>query len=191
MSAVLKRKYTAAEYLELERAAEYRSEFYRGEIIAMAGASIAHNRVKENLVVEVGSRLKKSSCQSFSSDMKVYVDRTGNYFYPDILVVCGKPQLHDDRSDVVENPTLIIEVLSPSTENFDRGMKFLNYQRVPSLKEYLLVSQDQPLVIRYVRQDDEGWIFHRFEGLEAILEFKSIPISIPLADIYDRVEFQE
>lgn len=189
MSAVPKLRITAAEYLARERAAEFKSEFYDGEIFAMAGASLLHNRVSANLSVEIGSQLKKGPCQSFTGDLKVYVERTGNFFYPDLVVVCGPVEVHDGKTDVIVNPTLLVEVLSPSTESFDRGMKFLNYQRIPSLKEYLIVAQDRPLVQRYVRQDDNGWLLTSFEELDATVELKSVPVSISLSDVYDRIEF--
>ena len=191
MSAARKFKprITSAEYLELERAAQYKSEFYQGEMIEMVGASLIHNRVKDNLVRAFGNRLSNGPCQEFSSDAKIYVDRTGSYFYPVVVVVCGKPEVQDGKGDVLLNPVVVVEILSPSTESFDRGMKFLHYQRVPSLREYLIVSQDQPLVQRYVRHDDNSWLLNSFEGLEVTLELKSIPVSIPMADVYGRIEF--
>jgi Uma2 family endonuclease len=192
MSAVAKKpRISAEEYLRLERAAEFKSEFYNGEIIAMAGASRFHNRVKENLAIEIGSQLKKGPCQSFSSETKVNVDQTGNYFYPDILIVCGNAEYQDGNLDVLLNPTVVIEVLSPSTENFDRGMKMLNYQRVPSLREYLVVYQDQPLIQHYAKQADDTWVQTRFEGMSATLKLLEGKAAIPFEDIYNRIEFTE
>lgn len=191
MSAAVKKRATAEEYLRLERAAEFKSEFYNGEIIAMAGASRFHNGVKENLAIQIGNQIWKGSCQSFSSETKVYVDRTGNYFYPDILIVCDEPVSQDRNHDVLLNPTVVIEVLSPSTENFDRGMKMLNYQRIPSLHEYLVVYQDQPLIQHYAKQADDTWIQTRLEGMSATLTLLEGKVVIPLADIYNRIEFTE
>jgi Uma2 family endonuclease len=191
MSAVVKPRITADEYLRLERKADFKSEFYRGEIVAMEGASRFHNRVKENLAGEIYQQLKASPCQSFSSETKVYVERTGNYFYPDILIVCGNAEYQDNNLDVLLDPTVIIEVLSPCTENFDRGMKMLNYQRVSSLREYLVVYQDQPLIQHYAKQADDTWVQTRFEGMSATLKLLEGKAAIPFEEIYNRIEFTE
>jgi Uma2 family endonuclease len=165
-----------------------KSELYDGEMIAIGEHGILHSRLKSNLTGEIGLRLKNGPCQSFTGDLKVYVERTGNFFYPD-LVVCGTVEVHDGQKDVVVNPTLLIEVLSPSTESFDRGMKFLNYQRIPTLREYLIVAQDRPLLWRYVRQDDNGWLLTTFEDLNGTIKLKSVPVTLALVNIYDRIEF--
>jgi Uma2 family endonuclease len=191
MSAAPKPKLTAKDYLEIERRAEFKSEFFNGEMFAMAGASREHNRVKENLVGELFTRLKGGPCQTFSSDQRVLVEATGLYTYPDIVILCG-PGIYDpaDR-DTLTNPTAIIEVLSPSSERYDRGTKFRNYQKIPSLKEYVLVAQDEPVCERFVRQDDGAWALVSFVELAATLAFVSVPAQIPLADIYAGVTFPE
>ena len=191
MSAVPKRKLTAAEYLTVERRAEFKSEFFAGEMFTMAGASREHNRLKENLIVELGTRFRGGSCQTYSSDQRVLVNSTGLYTYPDIVILCG-PGVYDpaDR-DTLTNPTTIIEVLSESTERYDRGAKFRNYQQIPSLREYVLVAQDEPVCERFLRQADGSWALVSFVGLDATLVLLSAPAEIPLADVYAGVTFPD
>ncbi|MDB5313396.1 MAG: hypothetical protein JWO38_7598 [Gemmataceae bacterium] len=190
MSAVPKKKLTEAEYLALERKAEFKSEFYNGEMFAMAGASRQHNELKENLSIEIGSRLKGGPCRTYSSDQRVNVDRTGLYTYPDLLIVCGRPEFDPKDTDTLVNPQVIIEILSKSTESYDRGVKFLHYRRLPSVREYVLVSQDRMLVERFVRQSDETWVLTTFDqSVEFALA--TVPVRIPLADVYRGVEFDE
>ncbi|MFY7950960.1 MAG: Uma2 family endonuclease [Armatimonadaceae bacterium] len=124
MSAVPKRKLTVAEYLAIEKKAEFKSEFFNGEMFAMAGASRQHNRLKDNMVIRIGSQLLGGPCQTFSSDQRVLIDRTGLYCYPDLLIVCGEVETADDDEDTITNPRVVIEVLSPTTERYDRGAKF-------------------------------------------------------------------
>jgi Uma2 family endonuclease len=191
MSAVPKRKLTPAEYLAIEKTAEFKSEFFNGEMFAMAGASRPHNRVKENLAIEIGSRLKGGACQSFSSDQRVLVNRTGLYTYPDLLIVCGEVESTGDDEDTITNPRVIVEVLSPSTERYDRTTKFDHYQQIPSVQEYILVAQDAARCERYVRQADGTWGYTSFVGLEAVLALTSVPVQVPLADIYAGAEFPD
>jgi Uma2 family endonuclease len=188
MSAAPKIKLTPDEYLARERAAERKSEFVDGEIVAMAGASREHNRIKENLVGELFAQLKGGPCQTFSSDQRVLVEATGLYAYPDVVILCG-PGVYDpvDR-DTLTNPTAIIEVLSPSTERLDRGKKFRNYQQMPSMVEYVLVAQDEPVCERFIRQADGSWALVSFVGLTATLAFTSTTARIRLADVYSGVE---
>lgn len=189
MSAAPKKRLTPAEYLALERAAEFKSEYFNGEMFAMAGASRHHNRVKENLVGELYSRLRGGPCQTFSSDQRVLVPATGLYTYPDIVILCGRGEYDPADEDTLTNPTALIEISSPSTEKYDRGAKFRNYQRLDSLKEYLIVAQDEALVERFVRQADGSWALVAFEGLEATLAMTTVPVQIPMADIYSGVEW--
>jgi Uma2 family endonuclease len=191
MSAVPKRKLTPAEYLAIEKTAELKSEFFNGEMFAMAGASRPHNRVKENLAIEIGSRLKGGVCQSFSSDQRVLVNRTGLYTYPDLLIVCGEVESTGDDEDTITNPRVIVEVLSPSTERYDRTTKFDHYQQIPSVQEYILVAQDAARCERFTRQADGTWGYTSFVGLEAVLALTSVPVQVPLADIFAGVEFPE
>ena len=189
MTAVPKTKLTVAEYLAIERRAEFKCEFYDGEMFAMAGASFAHNRVTENLSGELYGRLKGGPCQAFSSDLRVRIERTGLYCYPDLVVVCGEPQMAEEDKDTLVNPRVVFEVLSPSTERYDRTTKYRHYQLLPSVQEYVLVAQDEPLCERYVRQPDGVWTPTQYVGLDAKLELTSVPVAVPLNDIYAGVTF--
>ena len=180
---------TAEEYLEEERRAEYKSEYRDGVIVAMSGGSRAHSVITVNITAEVRARLKGKPCQAFSNDMKVRSGIGELYSYPDLSVVCGEPRFHDDHTDVLLNPTVIVEALSPSTEAFDRGRKFARYQRIASLMDYVLIAQDEPRVERYARQEDGQWLLSIAVGLEAVLSLPSIDCSLPLSEIYDRVPF--
>ena len=191
MSTLPKHKMTAAEYLVIERRAEFKSEFFNGEVFAMAGASREHNRVKENLVGELFARLKGGPCQTYSSDQRVLVEATGLYSYPDVIILCGPGAYDPADRDTLTNPTALIEVLSPSTERYDRGAKFRSYQQVASLIEYVLVAQDEPVCERYVRQADGSWALVSFVGLTATLAFTSVPARISLADVYAGVAFPD
>ena len=189
MSAQAKRKLTATEYLAIERKAEFKSDFFNGEMFAMAGASRWHNTIKDNLIVEIGSRMKGSGCRTYSSDQRVLIDDTGLYCYPDIVLQCGQPECLDDSVDVLLNPTAIIEVLSPSTFRYDRVVKFRHYRALPSLQEYILVEQEEAAVDRYCRQADGSWAMVSFVGLAAVMELLCVPVRVPLADIYTGVPF--
>ena len=190
MSAIPKPKLlTEEEYLRIERAAEYKSEYYRGEMFAMAGARLKHTRIKRNFERRLGERLDGSPCEPFSSDLRVKVSATGMYTYPDLGVFCGEPQLLDKHFDTLLNPKLLVEILSDSTAKYDQGRKFEQYQTIPSLMEYVLVSQDAPQCVSYFRQEDGHWRYTRCEGLEATLVLESLGIRVPLAEIYAGVEF--
>jgi Uma2 family endonuclease len=192
MSAVTKKKLSESEYLAIERAAEFKSEFYNGEMFAMAGASFfPHNRIKDNLVVAIGGQLKSGPCFTCSGDQRVKVDRTGLYTYPDILIVCGKPEFAREQNDTLVNPQVIIEILSESTERYDRVKKFLHYRRLPSFKEYVLVSQVHKLIERFVRQPDDTWNLTTFDDPEGELSLSTVPVRIPMADVYLGVEISE
>ncbi|MFA5504576.1 MAG: Uma2 family endonuclease [Vulcanimicrobiota bacterium] len=169
------RTYTSEEYLTLERQSEGKSEYVDGMIYAMSGASIPHSIIVANIIGELIHPLRTRGCQIFPSDLKV---RQGTrFFYPDVSAVCGELQFHDSAGDVVLNPSLIMEVLSPSTENYDKGMKFLTYQKIPSLQEYLLVHQDRMLIEQYRRHSDSSWLYLRKEGEES-LEVLECPLSL-------------
>src|SRR5262245_5251681 len=157
MSTASKRSLSPQEYLAQERLADFRSEYLRGEVFAMAGASYEHTLIKDNLAREAGSQLKNGPCRDLTSDIRLNVDVTCLYTYPDVIIVCGEPQFEDEVFDTLLNPRAVIEVLSDSTEKYDRGTKFAHYRQVPSLQEYVLVAQDRPLLERYVRQGDGSW----------------------------------
>ena len=189
MSAQLKYKLTADDYLALEREAEYKSEFYNGEIFAMAGASRVHVVVVSNLVRELGNQLKKRTCNVYSTDLRLRVNATGLYTYPDVMVACGQEIFADDQKDTLLNPTVIIEVLSDSTKDYDRGGKFAHYRKLDSLQEYILVAQDESHIEQLVRQPDGSWIFSEINKLDATLRLNSIACEIATAEIFDKVDF--
>lgn len=174
------------EYLELERKAEFKSEYFDGIIFAMAGATRTHNLIATQTSAELVFQLKGKKCEVYGSDMKVRSTRK-RFHYPDVSVVCGEVKFHDKRKDVYLNPTVIIEVLSDSTAAYDKGDKFLSYQLIESLQEYVLISQDKPLVEKYVRQPDENWLYSKVEGLKANIVLSSIKCRLRLADIYAKV----
>ena len=150
MPAMPKPLLTPEEYLARERRAETKSEYLRGEVFAMAGASRAHNLIASNAAGELRQQLRDRPCEVYPSDMRVKVSPSGLYTYPDVTVVCGEPQFEDAEVDTLLNPKVLVEVLSPSTADYDRGGKFTHYRRLPSLQEYVLISQDRPLVEHYV-----------------------------------------
>ncbi|MBX9622303.1 MAG: Uma2 family endonuclease [Gemmataceae bacterium] len=192
MSAVPNpRKLTEEEYLARDRAATVKSEFLDGVIYAMAGASYAHNVVNDDLARHLGNQLAGGPCRTLSRDMRVKVRATGLNTYPDLIVLCGPPEFDGDRTDTLLNPTVLIEVLSDSTASYDRGTKFRHYKRIPSLREYVMVAQDEPAVDRYVRQADGTWAHSDFVGLDAVVEFAGVPARVRLADIYAGVTFPE
>ncbi len=199
MSAVPKpRKLTVAEYLAIEATAEHKSEFFDGEMFLvhppagprlMAGANKEHNVVFRNLFTELAILLKGGPCELFAADQRVKIDRSKSYCYPDLLIVCGEPEYAADDPDALTNPKVVIEVLSPSTERYDRTTKFRHYAALPSVQEYVLVAQDEPLVERFVRLPDGQWGRTEFAGPDATLTLASVPATVPLADVYRRVAF--
>jgi Uma2 family endonuclease len=191
MSGVLKPLLTPQEYLARERKAEFRSEYYRGEMFAMAGTSWEHTLIKENIARHAGNQLNGGPCRIVTSDLRVNIPATGLYTYPDIIVVCDKPEFEDDVFDTLLNPRVLMEVLSESTEKYDRGEKFKQYRQIPSLQEYVLIAQDEALVERHVRQPDDTWVPTEFRGLAATLIFASIPVKIAMTDIYRGVVFPD
>jgi Uma2 family endonuclease len=181
-------KVTAEEYLALDRAAEFRSEFIDGEIIAMSGGSQRHSKLQINLALEVETALRGTPCQAFSADLRVRVS-TRMYAYPDLTVVCGDLMLADGRQDILLNPKIIFEVLSPSTEYYDRGVKFRRYREVESLTDYILVDQDQARIEQFTRGDAHTWTFRDYQDASETLLIESIGVSLPIARIYERIEF--
>ena len=187
MSALLtKMHYTVEDYLKQERSASYKSEYRDGQIYAMTGASRKHNLVSGNIYRELSLQLKKRPCEAYINDMRVKAVEASSYHYPDVAVVCGTPQFEDTQVDTLLNPTLLIEVLSPSTEAYDRGSKFAHYRKINSLQEYLLVSQEQPSIERYMRRGDV-WILSESTGIEASMTLESIDCIVSLREIYDKV----
>jgi Uma2 family endonuclease len=181
-------KVSAEEYLALDRAAEFRSEFLDGEIIAMSGGSARHSKLQVNLTLEIETALRGTPCQTFSADLRVRVSPR-MYTYPDLTVVCGKPVLADERQDILLNPTVIVEVLSPSTEHYDRGVKFQCYRGIESLRDYILVAQDQIRIEQYTRGEANTWTLRDYHDIRETLLIESVRVSLPLASIYERIEF--
>ena len=176
-----------ADYLVIERNAEFKSEYFNGEMFAMSGASEAHNIIVLNVGAEIRQHLKKRPCKVYANDMRVKISPTGLYTYPDLVVVCGQARFDDAHLDTLLNPTLIIEVLSDSTEAYDRGRKFEHYRSLDSLAEYVLIAQDRPQVESYQRQPDQQWLLTDSHGLDSTLRLHSIDGDLPLAEIYDKV----
>jgi Uma2 family endonuclease len=179
---------TPEEYLALERTAEYKSEYFAGEIFAMAGASERHVSIVANLMYILVGQLKGRPCKAYANDLRLKVSPTGLYTYPDVLVVCGAPRFADEQHDTLLNPVVLMEVLSESTEAYDRGKKFDHYRALPSVSDYLLVSQDQHKIEHFIRQSDNRWLFSAYMALDDVVEIPSIAGALPLRDVYDKVE---
>jgi Uma2 family endonuclease len=192
MSTLRQQTYVSPEeYLTLEREAEFRSEYLDGEVYAMTGASIWHIQIVSNITRELSSQLRPRPCRVLSNEMKVRMPDSRKFFYPDLTVVCGEPQFHDERTDAILNPQLVVEVLSKGTEAFDRGGKFFAYQQLESLAEYVLVSQDRPAVEQFVRQPDGTWNYRAAVGLESSLTLPSVECTIELSAVYDKVSWDQ
>jgi Uma2 family endonuclease len=180
---------TEDDYLQRERASTLKHEYYAGHIYAIAGASEAHNLIAMNLAALLRSRVRGSSCRAYPSDMRVKVQPTGLNTYPDFSIVCGQPAFVDaDKRDTLTNPGLIIEILSPSTESYDRGEKFQHYRTIETLQEYILVAQNKYRIERFVRNEHNEWVLSDVSGLEAALPLALLQTEIALADIYEQVE---
>ena len=179
---------TPAEYLAFERKSKTKHEYFTGNIYTMVGASERHNLIVANVVIEVGVQLRKRPCRVYPSDMRVKISETGLYTYPDVTVVCGRPQFDDDQSDILLNPTVIFEVLSKSTEGYDRGKKFQHYRTIDTVTEYLVIAQDSYHVEHYVRQIDGHWLLSEATHLQQTVHLPTINCDLTLADVYDKVE---
>jgi Uma2 family endonuclease len=179
---------TPEEYLAIERKAEYKSEYFNGEMFAMSGASERHVSIVANLMYLLVGQLRGRPCKAYASDMRVRVSPTGLYTYPDVVVVCGQAQFADDQKDTLLNPTLIVEVLSESTKDYDRGEKFEHYRSLASLNEYVLIAQDKYHVEHFVRQSDNRWLLSETNRLEDTIHLSSIDCDLALAEVYDKVE---
>ena len=179
---------TEAEYLQLDREAEVKSEFFDGEMFAMAGGTHAHSLIAANLIRRLGNRLDGKGCVVYTADLRVKVEATGLLTYPDVSVVCGTQRFLDEKEDTLLNPTLVIEVISESTEAYDRGKKFEHFRQITSCSEILLVSQREPRIDQYVRQQAD-WRLKEAVGMQAELELPSVGIVLPLAEVFANVEF--
>lgn len=187
MSRQVKPYVSPEEYLALERRAEYKNEYVNGEVFAMTGASRKHNLIAGNIFGELRQQLKGKPYEVYPSRMRVKTPASRSYVYPDVVVVCGEPKLEDDYLDTLLNPTLVIEVLSRSTESYNRLAKAGYYRTIESLTEYLLVAQDEYRIEQYIRQPDGRWLLADIRGLESAVEMQSIGCSLVLRDVYDKV----
>lgn len=181
-----KQYYTKEEYLDMEALAEYKSEYYDGEIFAMSGGSPNHSTICFNLIRRIGEATDDKDCRGFESNMKLEIAAADACVYPDIMVVCGDIEFAENTEYVLTNPMLIIEVLSPSTESFDRGRKFEYYRTTETLKEYVLISQDKPMAEVYFRQDKKAWLYSAVRGLDSKVTFQSLEHEFALKDIYQK-----
>lgn len=179
---------TAAEYLEWERQQTERHEFFDGEVFSQAGGTRKHSLIGTNAGRSIGNRLADNECEAHGSDMRVHIEATGYYAYPDVSVVC--PPVEGGTDDVISIPVLIVEVLSPSTEDFDRGTKFGHYRQIPSLIDYLVISQDKPRVEHHWRTEEGLWMLRDVEGLDETLHLIALDCKLPLREVYAKVEFE-
>jgi Uma2 family endonuclease len=183
-----KQKYTIEEYLEMENAATEKHEYYQGEIFAMSGAKIQHNIVSKNILSALDKRLDGKPCQPFNSETRIHIELNTLFTYPDVSVICGEPETRDGDEMNVLNPTVIFEVLSPSTRNYDRGEKFKLYRDIPTLKEYVLVEPETVRVESYFINGHGNWELKEYKSIEDALLLQSINVSLPLQEIYKRTK---
>ena len=191
MQKQAKKFFTPEEYLAMEETGEFKSEYYQGEIFAMAGASANHNRIVMNLVTKLTPALDGSSCEAFMSDLRTRIEKQDAFSYPDITIVCGNMQNYQNREGTILNPFIIFEVLSKSTESFDRGKKFENYRAIPSLQEYILIDQYKILIEQFAIGNEGKWVLTEYSDSEAVLQLYNIDFQIALAEIYNRVQFEQ
>lgn len=184
------RPLTPEEYLRIEREAPFKSEYYDGEMFAMAGGGRFHSLIKVNIAGTLRGFLKGHRCTAYDSDLRVSIPGDGLYTYPDVSIFCEPMTFVPGTDDTATNPTLIVEVLSKTTEAYDRGRKFEAYRQLPSLREYLLVSQDAPLIERFTREGDDRWVLTTARGLDAVLPLDLLAAALPLAEVYDKVDFR-
>ena len=188
MASLPQVRYTPEQYLERDRKADHRSEYVNGEILAMAGASRVHNRITLNIGAALTEQLRGSTCEPFTSDLRVKSLATGSFLFPDVVVGCGPLEFEDSSLDILLNPTVVMEVLSPTTAADDRSWKFAHYRRLETLTDYVMLSQFQPFLEHYTRQGDQ-WVLTEIAGLDAVLRLPSLGCDLPLSAIYERVEF--
>jgi Uma2 family endonuclease len=180
------------EYLVQEELADFKSEYYNGEVLAMSGGTVNHSLISTNItsLIKFSLKNKGKKCKVFNSDMKIDIPRSNSYVYADGMAVCGDIQLMEGRKDIVQNPILIVEVLSPSTQSHDLGDKFKNYLSLPSLKEYVIIYQDQPYIQVFFKKEERNWQMLYWDDLEQTILLQSLDIEIPMTDIYENVEFE-
>jgi Uma2 family endonuclease len=184
------KRYTLAEYLELEEQAEFWSEFYNGEIFAMAGGTPEHGTIASNCGRAIGDAFEAKGCRTIDASLMVYVEKINAVLHPDLSVICGPLERHPNGKNLVRNPGLIVEVLSDGTEKYDGGNKFFKYKMIPSLQAYILVQQHEPMVHVSYKNENGSWDFDDYFGLEAVIDLKPYGVSITMAQIYKWIEFQ-
>jgi Uma2 family endonuclease len=187
MSLQPKTNYTPQEYLALERDSPQRNEYFNGEIFAMGGASEKHNLIVGNVFASLHTQMRGKPCKVYSSDMRVKISQTGLYTYPDVVALCDEAKFDDEQQDTLLNPAVIIEVLSKSTEGYDRGEKFAHYRKIAALLEYVLISQDKKRIEHYVRQPDNQWLMSEVTQPQEGIDLLSIQCRLLMADVYDKV----
>lgn len=179
------------EYLEMEDSSLEKHEYFNGEIFQMAGASLRHVLINSNITADLHAQLKKRDCRVLHTDMRILIEKTGLYTYPDTVIVCGKSKIKKFKGlETLLNPVVIVEVLSPSTADYDKGAKFDHYRAIESLQEYVLVWQDKKRIARYTKQTDESWVLRDFIGEEAEIALTSIDCALSMEDVYDKVDFE-
>jgi Uma2 family endonuclease len=183
--------FTPEEYLAMEETSDIRHEYYQGEIFAMAGGSVNHNRVNKNLDRHFESGLSGKPCEAFMDNMRLWIKANGLFTYPDLMVVCGEPEFYEGRDDMITNPVVIIEVLSKTTQDYDCGGKFKLYRSIPSLQEYVVIDQYAVHVEQYYLEAPNKWIFTEYNQITDALQFAKIDFQIALRDVYYRVQFAE
>jgi Uma2 family endonuclease len=186
-----KKKHTIEEYLEMENASDEKHEYYKGEIFAMSGAKYDHNVITSNLMTELGQKLKGKSCKPYGSDLRVYIERNTLFTYPDITIICGPPAfLNNDEWNVL-NPSIIFEVLSPSTQSYDRGEKFKLYRDITTLEEYILIDTHAVSIEAWFINGNGNWELIEYTNLDQTLMLSTIQVSLPLPDIYQGTEVKD
>lgn len=179
------------EYFDLEATSDLKHEYYRGAIYAMTGASARHNLIVANIIGLLHSQLRRSACRVFPSNLRLKIEQTGLYTYLDVSIICGTLQFDAGRQDTVTNPIVLVEVLSPRTENYDRGKKFEHYRTIETLQEYIVVAQDRTHIEQYIRQADHRWLLVDFFTVDQIVRIEAIECDLPLADVYEYISFED
>ncbi|MDM8535422.1 Uma2 family endonuclease [Desulfobacterales bacterium HSG17] len=188
---IKKSYYTGEEYLALEQEADSKSEFYNGELFAMAGGSRNHSVICVNMLWGIREAVASKNCTAFDSNMKLDIPKENSFVYPDAMVVCGDIEFSGDRTDIIKNPLLIIEILSTGTQAFDRGDKFKFYRSIPSFQEYILISQDEPMVETYYKQDPKTWIYTIVKGLDEMVLLRALEYELSMKDIYQKTDLKQ
>ena len=183
--------FTEEQYLALEETAEDKSEYLDGEIIPMTGGSTNHNQIAGNLYIALSLALKKQNYRIFIGDVRLWVAKVRLYTYPDVMVILGEPQYHNNRTDMITNPQVIVEVLSKSTKNYDRGDKFKLYKTIPSFRQYILIDKTQINVEQYSKTENKRWLYSEYDEEDTALVFNSFEVEVPLSDVYEQVNFEE